>query len=143
MAIFLPRKISAIAKFLSENDARVGLMSWAVWHFADKEQFESRFRHDLEFMLQHQFDDKLVWSMDEWAVEIFKHRRKKVSRDDMFDMFGKQEVLLSLARNHPEFKGHEVVLFDDAVEHMMEFRCPSNECNVKFINIDTMLKVSV
>lgn len=137
--LFLPRKLDVVRDFLKANPgATVGLMSWAVWDAKDKATFERNFRADLERNLECTFE--LVWSMDEWGEEVFKHFNKKVSRQDMFDMFSKPEVLFALGRKHPLFKNQTVVLVDDAVEHKLTMNSPLNNCTVTLLNVDDMLR---
>lgn len=139
--LFLPRKLDAVRKFLTDNNVTtVGLMSWAVWDERDKARFNAEFREDLERNLNVTFD--LVWSMDDWANEVFKHFNKKLSRQDLFDMFSKPEVLFALGRTHPLFANETVVLVDDAVEHGLTMTSPNNNCTVALMNVDVMVRDS-
>ena len=138
---YLPRNIIAIARFLKNHpDCRLGLMSWAVWNDADKNKFSDMLLGDLTQMLDKQFDPSLVWSMDEWADELFKDTGLRVVRQDLYDCFGKPEVLFRLARKHPLFAGQEVVLIDDAYPHEMTITVPTTECTVKFLDIRKLVK---
>lgn len=119
---------------------RLGLMSWAVWDAKDKAEFNSRFRPHLEHLLKRKFDDEIVWSMADWSRELCKFSNKLISKDDMFDMFGKVEVLFSLARKHSEFKGNRVFLIDDAVEHFLTQKSLDHQSVVEIRNINTMRK---
>lgn len=136
--LFLPRKLDCVRDFLKDNPgSTVGLMSWAVWDDRDKARFEKEFRADLERNLECTFE--LVWSMDDWANEVFAHFNKKLSRQDLFDMFSKPEVLFALGRTHPLFHNQTVVLVDDAVEHKLTMTSPKNNCTVTLLNVDDML----
>lgn len=117
---------------------KLGLMSWAVWDHKDKEAFNTRFRPHLEQLLDCKFDDRFVLSMDDWAQLIFRHFNKKFSRQDLFDIFSKPEVLFALARTNPDFHKSTVFLIDDAYEHLMTFKSPRNKCHVEIRNINNM-----
>ena len=98
----------------------LGLMSWAVYHDKDLTAFKDRFRQELEWCLEHHFEDSLLWHMDEWCKQFgrcsVRGAVKKVSRDDLYDLCGKHEVLFAM-RNHPELKSCKVTLVDDMAEH--------------------------
>ena len=126
------------AELSLHDDVTLGLMSWAVWGDRDKEVFNRTMRPELEEALGMDFDDRVVWSMDDWAAELLQFHRKKLSRQDLFDMFGKQEVLFTLSRSHPLFHKRNVVLFDDMVEHGLHWSSEVNKCQVKMLNIKAM-----
>lgn len=135
--MLLPGNIAIIRELLQDND-RLGLMSWAVWGDTDKGIFTRDFQSYLEDNLGHAFDPALIWSMDDWNTELFKATGLKLDRQDMFDMFKKEEVLFKLARFHPLFKNQVVALIDDAIEHDMTITVPATGCTVKFWNIKKM-----
>ena len=136
----LPEKIKVIRGLCAPFDAKVGLMSWAVWDENDKAKFNSELRPELEKALGMKFSDEFVWSMDDWAKQLFEFRGKKISREDLFDIFGKEEVLFMLSRCHPAFKGHTVILFDDVVENKLSCHSKMNDCEVLIYNIDEIVK---
>lgn len=139
--LFMPRHMDCVKEFLANRPgARVGLMSWAVWDERDKERFRKEFQPDLERNLNCTFE--LVWSMDDWAEELFKHSKKRLSRDDLFDMFGKHEVLFMLCRTHPLFRGEDVFLVDDAVEHNLSVKSVANLSLLTFLNVNALLQES-
>ena len=115
----LPNRVEQIKNFLAEHsDAELGLMSWAVYDDKkDLKDFKEDLQEWLEGCLDFKFTERWVLSMDGWADELFKTSKKKIDRSEMFDIFGKEEVFLMLARRHPEWSNRKVVLFDDAVEH--------------------------
>lgn len=118
--------------------AVVGLMSWAVWNSDDKVDFDKRFRPFLEAELRVKFDPQFFWSMDDWCTELLKHAKKKLDRADLFDMFGKEEVLMRLARCHPAFRDREVFLVDDRVNHELVCHVPQTGCLVTLLNVNEM-----
>lgn len=120
------------------QNLKLGLMSWAVWNSDDKEMFNQELRPVLELNLKRKFDEDLIWSMDDWANELLKCSGKKLSREDLFDIFGKPEMLTNLARKHERFRNSTIFLIDDAYEHQMTFRSPANRCHVEFQNIYKM-----
>lgn len=136
----LPAKIAIIKEMLSEFSPKIGLMSWAVWDDADKVKFNIRLRPELEEALEASFDDDFLWSMDDWAKQLLALHGKRISREDLFDCFGKHEVLFMVSRCHPLFKGEHVVLFDDAVEHCLNWHSHMNDCRVLIQNIDELAK---
>ncbi len=115
--------------------ATIGLMSWAVWNDKDKALFNKHLRDELEAVLEVQFSDEWVLSMDDWSDMLFKHCKKKLSRDDLFDCFGKQEVLFLASRFVPAFKDQFVLLVDDVVEHGLHWESPQNNCTVTMENV--------
>lgn len=136
----LPGKIKTIRGLRAPFDAKVGLMSWAVWDEKDKAKFNSELRPELEKALGMKFSDEFVWSMDDWAKQLFEFRGKKISREDLFDIFGKHEILFMVSRCHPAFKGHKVILFDDVVEDNLSWHSKMNDCEVLIYNIDEIVK---
>ena len=114
--VFLPARLEIIKNHLANNPhAQLGLMSWAVWDSRDLDVFNRTLRTELEEQLGHRFSEQWMLSMDGWAQEMMIHGRKHVHRDEMFDLFGKEDVFLMMARRHPEWLGQEIFLFDDAV----------------------------
>lgn len=132
-ANFLSENIEIIKAGLRDGD-RLGLMSWAVWDGTDKERFNQVIRVDLEIALGTVFEDELILSMTDISDIILKNRKKWISREDMFDLFSKEECLLSLLRMKWFPRGEIVVLIDDAVDHTLQFTL--NDTNVMFINIE-------
>ncbi len=154
---FLVRNIDKIEAFLNGRDVvikngnkpivspatpllnmRLGLMSWAVWDSRDKAIFVNEIQPELEKMLGCKFDPSYIWSMDDWAKAILGNFNKKIDRDDMYDLYGKPEVLIALARTNPEFKNSTIFLIDDAYEHLMTFMSHKRECVLEFRNINEM-----
>jgi hypothetical protein len=133
----MPRECMAIRSFLRtcHPGATIGLMSWAVWHDKDKALFNKHLRDELEAVLEVKFSDEWLLSMDDWAKMLFHHCKKKLSRDDLFDCFGKQEVLFLASRFVPAFKDQFVLLVDDVVEHGLHWESPQNNCTVTMENV--------
>ena len=133
----MPRECMAIRNWLKtcHPGATIGLMSWAVWNDKDKASFNKHLRDELEAVLEVQFSDEWVFSMDDWSDMLFKHCKKKLSRDDLFDCFGKQEVLFLASRFVPAFKDQFVLLVDDVVEHGLHWESPQNNCTVTMENV--------
>lgn len=136
----LPEKVNAIRAMCAPFNAKVGLMSWAVWDESDKVKFNTNLRLELEEALGAKFSDDFVWSMDDWAKQLLEFQGKSVSRKDLFDIFGKHEVLFMVSRCHPAFKGHNVILFDDAVEDNLSWHSKANDCKVLICNINEIVK---
>lgn len=125
----------------------VGLMSWAVANIADVADFNANLREPIEGALGFKFDPSLPISMQDYADAIFTARQMQVSKEDMYDVFRKEEVLLTLARKSDHFQGKEIVLIDDAVDHNLTFSVHDRYSHgnriqtpvgtvVRFINID-------
>lgn len=119
-------------------DARLGIMSWAVWNMRDKDRFNLNMRADLERLLGKSFDDNFIWSMETWAFEFFKSTGKFVEKDDFFDILKKEDILFILSRCHSQFKDATVMLIDDAVQHGLESHSVQNNCSMKIININAI-----
>lgn len=121
---FLPAQIACIRSHLQAHpQAELGLMSWAVWKQRDLDEFDVHLRPRLEEALGRCFGERWTLSLEGWAWELTRATGKILPMDELFDIFGKDEVFLSLARRHPEWEGQDVVLWDDAFGDM-ELRVP-------------------
>lgn len=129
------------------HDVKVGLMSWAVANTADVADFNANLREPIEEALGVKFHQAWPISMQDYADKVFEARLMRVSTEDMYDVFRKEEVLLTLARKSDHFEGREVVLIDDAVDHNLTFTVHMRHKHgsatqtpvgtvVRFINID-------
>ena len=136
----LPANIACIRKKFADKAPIVGLMSWAVWNLVDKQTFNKKMRKELENALGVPFNDNFIWSMSDWADKLLQFNGKKISQQDLFDCFSKHEVLFMLSRTHPEFKRHNVVLIDDAVEHELSWESKINQCRGQCLNIKELIK---
>jgi len=129
-----------IAQMRMQNETvRIGLMSWAVWNEKDKAKFNNDLRDFLETNLNCSFDDAFVWSMDDWCNEVLKCTDKKVSRDDVFDLFNKEVILSELCRKHPLFADETILFIDDTATHNMSVLVPRRNCVLKCLNINAMM----
>lgn len=133
---FLLRGRAALIRdFLAAHpEAELGLMSWAVYHDHDLATFRQRLQPDLEAFLGRCFAPRWTLHLDQWGLELGRCTRKQLSREDLFDLFGKAEVFLMLARFHPEWAGQEVVLFDDAFE-ACHLTVPDRGCQARIVNV--------
>ena len=131
----LPENLDKIRRFLKSND-RLGLMSWAVWDTKDKNDFQQNLQLGIEQALEHSFEKELIFSMHDFSDVILKKKRKWVSRDDMFDLFGKEECLLQMLRLE-QFNDWDIYLIDDCVDHNLTFS-RNHQC-IRFLNINKMV----
>ena len=132
---FLPVRIGIVRDFLQEHpEAELGLMSWAVYHDADLETFRQSLQADLERLLERPFSPRWMLHLDQWGTELFKSTHKRLPREELFDVFGKADVLLALARHHPEWAGREIVLFDDAFDDMT-LDIPGRGTQARIVNV--------
>lgn len=125
--------IERIAKFLQPDD-QLGLMSWAIWDGEDKHKFQTELQLSLEEALKKPFTQEFIFSMMDFSDIILKRKHKWVSKEDMFDLFGKEECLLQLLRLRHFAPGAEIFLIDDCVSHGLTFRLDGQR--VEFINVD-------
>lgn len=133
--VMVPDRLDIVRQHLMKHPtAQLGLMSWAVWDDRDMDVFNRKLRPMLEEALNHVFCSRWTLSMDGWAQEMLHHGRKKLDRDEMFDLFGKEDVFLTMARRHPEWVDQTVFLFDDAVPHST-FCIPSLNTHAHMINV--------
>lgn len=123
-------------KQLIPKNARLGLFSWAIYDDRDLERFEKQLQPVIEEHLGICFDDGLLWSMDDICQQLAWYGRKVLTREDLFDCFGKAEILFLLTRCHPSFTGCQVSLIDDTVEHGLIWHSLQNGCTAQLINID-------
>lgn len=119
---------------LGETQLAFGIFSWAIWNEKDKLTFKLTMQDDLEHALGFMFDPNFVFDMEQISDIVLNVRKKKLSKSDMFDLFGKEECLLSMLRGN-FFKGQDVILFDDVVDNMEIFH-PNG--SIQFINIKRM-----
>jgi len=134
--VFLMHNLEAIkSSGILTPDTTVGLMSWAIWDYNDSRIVIDELIPPLEEVLDIQIDRSLPMSMEEYAADILSYRKLRLSAEDMFDMFKKEEVLLSLARFCPKFSDLEIILIDDVADHNLTFNVPSTKATVRFINI--------
>ena len=133
--LFLPTRVEKMKEHEAfQSLTELGLMSWAVHDMSDKDEFNRRFKDDLEHMLEHEF--KFVFDMRQWALEVMRCSGLHVEVKEMFDTFKKQDVLFTLARNPNSFLSNKnVTLFDDMVEHNLVVDVPSNNCRVTLVNV--------
>lgn len=130
----LPENITKIRWAIRRTDCKLGLMSWAVWNEVDKETFKFRLQGPLEEMLGMKFSEELIFSMHDFSDIILKRKHKWVTRDDMFDLYGKEECLLQLLRLEHFGPNARITLIDDVVDHNLEFA--KGKSKVRFINVD-------
>jgi hypothetical protein len=129
----MPENLEKIRSFLQPED-KLGLMSWAIWDAEDKSTFQGDLQLLLEDAVEHAFTQEFIFSMSDFSDIILKHCRKWVSKDDMFDLFGKEECLLKLVRLGWFPENCEVILIDDVVDHNLTFTKGSR--SVRFINVE-------
>jgi hypothetical protein len=115
---------------------RFGLFSFAVWNAGDLARFQKQ-RDFLESVFGFKFDDNLLWTVEDISKRVEKACRVHfVSKNDFFDFIGANKTLtmVSLVGNDPFFKGKNVVLLDDTVEHDATFTHPSQDSRLTFKN---------
>lgn len=135
------QKIKDSGIFDSEGQTvRLGIMSWAVCDTSDAKIFKEDLLPTIEEFFGLKLDPKLPLTMDEYADDIFAGRKLKLSREDLYDMFRKEEVLLTLARTYADFKDSEVWLIDDALSHGLTIHVPERNCTVALLDIDRKLE---
>ena len=120
--------------------AKVGLMSWAIHDWKDVNDARQHLIPALEEYFSFRIDPWLPLSMMQWADDVLCYRKLHLDHEDILDMFQKPEILLSVARFHPRFMGHDVVLIDDAFEHGMRFEVPSTDTVVRIVNINAPIE---
>jgi hypothetical protein len=116
----------------------LGIMSWAVWDDVDKQLFLNLMREPIEKAIKRKFDDSLILSMADWADLVFECSGMRLSRHDMFDIYGKPDVLFMLMRKHPMFINSTTFLVDDAYEHQLTLTSHVRGAVVEFHNINDM-----
>lgn len=132
---FLPGRIALVRDFLQQHpEAELGLMSWAVYHDQDMGVFQRTLQADLERLLERPFSPRWTLHLDQWGQELFDCTRKRLPREELFDVFGKADTLLALARHHPEWVQREVVLFDDAFDDMA-LEIPGRGTKARIVNV--------
>lgn len=138
IAPFKKNQEPIVSKATPIINLRLGLMSWAVWNDADVREFNELLRAPIEAAIKRKFDEDLIWSMKDWAKAIAESSNKVLLENDMFDLYGKPEVLFSLMRNHPMFDQSTIFLIDDAYEHQLTLKSYVRHVTVEFQNINEM-----
>lgn len=118
-------------------NCQLGLMSWAVWDEVDKKTFNEDLRPWLEDRLRFKFDDNLIFSMDDWSRLVFEATKCKVTRQDLFDICKKEDVLFKM-RKHPMFHHATTWLIDDVVSKMELIECFDNQSKFIIRNVNHM-----
>jgi hypothetical protein len=116
---------------------KLGIMSWAIWDHRDIDTFNKHHREWLEGCLNFKFDDDLIFSMDDWARAVFEETRCKVSRQDLFDVCKKEDVLFKL-RNSSMFHHTATWLIDDAVNKHDIIECLENRSKFYIRNVNSL-----
>lgn len=138
----LPGRATMVKDFLiAHPGAQMGLMSWAVYHDRDMQVFCEDMQPMLETFLEHTFSRRWTLPLDRWGQELFGCTGKRLPREELFDVFGKVDVLLALARHHPEWVGQEVVLFDDAFGDLT-LEVPGRRTRCSIINVKSAASVA-
>lgn len=119
------------------HGVRIGLMSWAVSDHHDKITFNKDLRWRIEQHIGTTFQDRLVWSMDEWAQVTLLNTGLKLDREDLFDFCRKEDVLFKMARKGDLFRNRRVVLIDDAVLSTT-VTIPSRNLTLEIIRLDDL-----
>lgn len=122
---------------MSEDNAgvRIGLMSWAVSDHHDKIKFNTELRWRIEFHLKHHFQDRWIWSMDEWAKATLLNTGLLLDRSDLFDVCRKEDILFKLCRKGDVFLNRKIILIDDAVLSAT-VEIPSRNTAMQLIRLD-------
>lgn len=113
---------------------KVGIFSWAMWNERDLDRFNDKLREPLEDVLDIKFDSDLVFTMERISEIVLILRKKKMSIEDMFDIFGKEECLLTMFR-FGLFGDRTTFLIDDKVDHLLKFE-KADKTALHFLNID-------
>lgn len=109
----------------------LGLMSWAVWDRKDADTFMHHLHPLLEETLGRPFTH--VFTMDMWASIMMQTCNLALSRDDMFDVMRKEDILFRLARSGWMFQ-HDIELIDDSVSPGLVVHIPEHQSSITFIN---------
>lgn len=133
--VALPDRAAVVRRFLADwPEARLGLMSWAVHDDADLSTFTRDLQPAVEHLLGRPFDARWRLSLDQWGAELFGCTRKRLPREELFDVFGKADLFLALARHHPEWQDETILLFDDAFDDLM-LEVPGRRTQARIVNV--------
>lgn len=137
---FVPVNVERVRAWLKQEQANgpvvFGLFSFAVWNQRDLNKFSNDHQEFLEELFNFQFDDSLLWTLEDVKSMVEDTRRFKFKDDmDFFDFHGnKTTTLVGLVTNHPFFKDTDVVLLDDTVSHGATFNDPKQNATLRFAN---------
>lgn len=127
---FLEERATAIRDFVRDTidrreeilgetfPVRWGVMSWAIETMRDVVTFNETMREGLESFFDITFDDRLIWTVEDWRSAINCNSPFNLNRDDFAD-FGSKENTLFWLRNAPEgdLPLGFITLIDDVVSH--------------------------
>jgi hypothetical protein len=135
----LPGPLACLAAHLAaQPQAQAGLMSWAVYDDEDLAVFAAHLQPALEQALGRAFDPQWVLSLDQWGQALFACTHKNLPREELFDVFGKADVFLALARHDPRWAHRRVTLFDDAFDDMT-LVVPTRGTIARIVKVDPLL----
>ena len=120
-----------------KRNVKVGLMSWAVHDKKDRQIFVEELQPHIEKLLGMDFDNSYILTMDDWSLLVFQLTGLRTSREDLFEICKKEEILFMLIRKSTFFKNMSVMLIDDAVVGF-DMTVVSNNADLRVINIDTL-----
>lgn len=124
-------KIVAHCQPKKGESVELGLMSWAVYHNKDVEIFKEKLYPALKDVFGQHFLSFM--SMDQWANCIWENAGIWLQREELFDIYKKEDVLFRLARNGWK-AGHDIELIDDAVHHQTRIDIPRFDSSITFFN---------
>lgn len=115
-ALILFHNIEKIQKLPIFHTSVLGLMSWAIWDWTDKEQ---EVFNDVRAFIETndtKFDNRFLWSMQEWGHMLMKHTGTSVSREEIHHIFTKEDMIFKLRKFWQDTEFDHIFLIDDAVD---------------------------
>lgn len=121
------------------DNLRFNWMSWAIWDWSEKEcevvgDVMTVLNRDHGWDMHPRMWMNMGLSMEWWVDALMKCEGLRVERQEIPQIFTKQDMLLKTRRLFSDFD--RVILFDDTVEHGLTIR--SKHCTIEFQNIKEM-----
>ena len=124
-------------------NTRVGLLSWAVWHEADLEEFnkDGGIRMDLEITHKFKFDDSLIIKLND-CIDKARNWMKmpKLDQTDFFEFIKKRQMMEEIWLHEFDQPNTNVILFDDTVPNITLRRDDVENNTLQFVDPWTIIK---
>lgn len=136
-ADLLPGNIRKIQELAIFEGASLGLMSWAIHDWTDK---ETELFNDIRPWIETdttRFHDDWLLSMEDWVTLIFKHDGLRVERFEVNHIFSKEDVLFKLRKLWKATDFQHIFLIDDAVEDHLSI-CLNDGTIVSTLNVENL-----
>ena len=123
------------------QNARVGLLSWAIWNDDDLIKFNKRFRPVIEDGHGFKFDDSLIFNRDKLLTKFQGWKRMPfLDGDDFMSFFNKRIVCEELWLHEFSEPETKIVFLDDTVPDMVLKHSTIKNNSLELVNPWTIIR---